>query len=253
MCLLVFGFRLVPECPLFVAANREESTTRPSTPPQLGPETGGADWFGGRDERAGGTWLGVNRHGLVVAVTNRSDRVTPPAPRSRGLLCRDLLNCDSYEESVTRLDRSLKQDDFAGFNLLIVSVDRAIVLEHGSETRRFKLADGLHVLTNTGLNDATDRRSNRARHEFEELLAESVSRRDLISAGKTISGLQPTETEPGICRCGPDYGTVSASVVALSDKPSEAEYWHAPGPPCRTPFQSCSQDFRRLLLHDAHR
>ena len=51
----------------------------------------------GRDLRVGGTWLGVNEHGLLVGILNRrqnenGDNDSPtPTPRSRGLLCMDLL------------------------------------------------------------------------------------------------------------------------------------------------------------------
>src|SRR5262245_6366647 len=52
----------------------------------------------GKDLRAGGTWLGVNDRGLLVAILNRrvnGQRVPATDKRSRGLLCMDLLIQDS--------------------------------------------------------------------------------------------------------------------------------------------------------------
>jgi uncharacterized protein with NRDE domain len=79
--------------PVIVAANREESRTRPSRAPfQWG---GSPTVWAGRDELAGGTWLGVNAIGLVAAVTNRPVESRDVTLRSRGLLCLDTLRCES--------------------------------------------------------------------------------------------------------------------------------------------------------------
>ena len=72
MCTLVL---VVPEPGgvLQVAANRDEFLARPADPPT--PSADGR-WLAPRDRQAGGTWLGVNRAGLFVGVTNRFGR--PP-------------------------------------------------------------------------------------------------------------------------------------------------------------------------------
>src|SRR5688500_7462526 len=95
MCWIAVLFRVNPHYPLIVAANREESRARPSRAPFRWPSSP-AVWAG-RDELAGGTWLGVNAPGLLAAVTNRplADARPDPTLRSRGLLCLDTLRCDS--------------------------------------------------------------------------------------------------------------------------------------------------------------
>src|SRR5260370_320263 len=61
MCLILLAWRVHPNFPCVVAANRDEYFARP---------TASADWWpgdspilGGRDLQAGGTWLGVTRSG----------------------------------------------------------------------------------------------------------------------------------------------------------------------------------------------
>ena len=77
MCLLALYYQTIPGAPLAVAANREEFFDRPFLPPRvLGSR---CRYLAGVDQRAGGTWLGVNQHGLLVAVTNRPKAVTPDA------------------------------------------------------------------------------------------------------------------------------------------------------------------------------
>lgn len=74
---------------LVVAANRDEFHGRPSAPPsEIEPGI-----VAGKDLVAGGTWLGLNRHGLFVAVTNRKAPLGSAASRSRGLLALEALRC----------------------------------------------------------------------------------------------------------------------------------------------------------------
>ncbi len=74
-----------------VAANRDESRSRPSGPLQVLDPVRGI--VGGKDLRSGGTWLGVNRDGLFVAVTNRREPRSTPESYSRGLLALEALRC----------------------------------------------------------------------------------------------------------------------------------------------------------------
>ena len=69
MCLLAVLYRLVPESPILVAANREEYYDRASQPPSI--QSGKPRVLCGMDQRAGGTWLGVNQHGMFVGLCNR--------------------------------------------------------------------------------------------------------------------------------------------------------------------------------------
>lgn len=245
MCLLVFAYQRVPDVPIILAANREESAVRPSLEPNVVLETDGTCWFGGRDGVAGGTWLGVNQTGLAVGVTNRSDRPAPPRPRSRGLLCRALLKCAGFADAVEELDRQLDRSDFTGFNLLLISRDESLVLEYGVRTRRCELTAGLHVLTNAGLDDANNPRAEHARREFRTALDEGGSLPAMIAVAKDVC--RSTELELHSGGDAPPWGTVSASVIALPDDPAAAQFHYAAGPPTRTAFASYSNPLREML------
>src|SRR6185437_4709107 len=93
MCLLAVFHRVLPGAPILLAANREESLVRPTALPELrfvAPRV-----LCGLDLVAHGTWLGVNQHGLVVAVTNRPFPKPLGTSPSRGQLCRRLLTLRS--------------------------------------------------------------------------------------------------------------------------------------------------------------
>ena len=98
MCMLAILYRVAKNTPILLAANREEDATRPTQFPKI--QSGSPRVVCGNDKVAGGTWLGVNQFGLVAAVTNRARVRAPLEPRSRGLLCRELLN--SLEEIPVR-------------------------------------------------------------------------------------------------------------------------------------------------------
>ena len=90
MCTLAILYRVARNTPILLAANREEYLSRPTQYPKIQP--GAPRVVCGIDRQAGGTWLGVNQHGLLVTMTNRPKALAPLEPRSRGLLCRDLLD-----------------------------------------------------------------------------------------------------------------------------------------------------------------
>src|SRR3972149_2161482 len=85
MCTLIAMLGTVPGYPLVVAMNRDEFYDRPSLPPEL--REGARRIVCPRDERADGTWIGVNAEGLVAAVSNRFAGPPDPQARARGLLC----------------------------------------------------------------------------------------------------------------------------------------------------------------------
>src|SRR3954453_5320422 len=62
MCLLALFFRMVEDAPLVAGANREEAYARGGSPPQI--LDGPCRAVAGLDPLAGGTWFGVNEHGV---------------------------------------------------------------------------------------------------------------------------------------------------------------------------------------------
>jgi len=89
MCVLAVILGDTPKAPLVVAANRDESLDRRSLPPrEIEPGI-----VAGQDVERGGTWLGVSRRGVFVAVTNRAAPAREPGSISRGLLALEALRC----------------------------------------------------------------------------------------------------------------------------------------------------------------
>ena len=87
MCLILLAYDGHSPRPLVVAANRDEFYARPAHAARYWD--GAPHVFGGRDLRAGGTWLGVSTGGRFAALTNYTDFDLPVSPASsRGDLTR---------------------------------------------------------------------------------------------------------------------------------------------------------------------
>ncbi len=87
MCLILVAWRVHPDFPCVVAANRDEYFGRPTAEADWWEEPG--DILAGRDLQAGGTWLGVTRAGRFAALTNFRDpaALRPDAPSRGTLVC----------------------------------------------------------------------------------------------------------------------------------------------------------------------
>jgi hypothetical protein len=242
MCLLALFFRAVDDAPVVVGANREEFYARGGDPPRHLPRVQGQPRVvAGLDPLAGGTWLGVNEYGVVVAVTNRRKSQVPQLPRSRGLLVRELLASPSAAVAADRATRELDGDRYAGCNLLCVDADRAVVIQAGDWLRVRPLPSGLHVLANADVNDEGDRRVGHALW--------SLNREKYATGGDCLAALRRLCSEPGpadapMCFRGEDRGTVSSTLIALRLPPARATLLHAQGPPDRTPYADASDLLR---------
>lgn len=149
MCLIVFAHDLHPEYPLVFAANRDEFYARPTAAADFWDEA--PHVLAGRDQEAGGTWMGVTRRGHWAAVTNVRDETprSSDAP-SRGHLVAEYLKEEpeprSYVEALAK-----EAERYNGFNLLVGTPDAVYFFSNREETIQ-SLGTGLHGISNASLN-----------------------------------------------------------------------------------------------------
>jgi uncharacterized protein with NRDE domain len=151
MCLVLIALNSHPDYSLIVAANRDEFYDRPTAPAAFWADAPSV--LAGRDLKAGGTWLGIDRRGRFAAVTNyRQGRRERPAPRSRGRLVSDFLRTDTG----ARHHLQRVQGDAAlynGFNL-IAGDARELLYCSNREGRARSLPPGVYGLSNHLLDTA---------------------------------------------------------------------------------------------------
>jgi len=116
MCLIAFAIRAHPRWPVLIAANRDEHFERPTLPLHRWRSPAGQTIVSGRDERAGGTWLGMNLTGRIAMLTNVREPRMAPGVRSRGDL--PLAWLESQQSAEDFFD-GLDPQAYSGFNLVI--------------------------------------------------------------------------------------------------------------------------------------
>jgi uncharacterized protein with NRDE domain len=244
MCTLALYFREFKDYPLIVAANRDEYFSRPSAGAQVLLENPLV--LGGKDLVAGGTWLGVNEHGLLTGIVNRKpDKEGLVAARSRGLLCLDILRLKDPVEACAFLQRQ-KGSSYLPFNLLFAN-DKGGFIAYNlkGQINYLKLERGLHVLSNTVIYDNNSEKIQHAYLLFSEirnsLKGNKNNRSSWISLLKTAlsdHSLPTNSNDPkeAICVHTESYGTVSSTAIFYAASEKQFYSFHAPGPPCREDY-----------------
>jgi hypothetical protein len=244
MCTMAILYRVARGTPLLVAANREERLDRPTQYPKI--QSGTPRVVCGIDRQAGGTWLGINQFGLLCAVTNRPRANVPPEPRSRGLLCRDLLDLRTAKEAAAHAAKELRTGAYAGANYVCADGRYAAVVYGGNRVDIVEMTPGLHVITNGNMDDPKD-----DRHEFIrrmltlQTLDSSVT--FLAVASRVFSRKPDAEGRRGVVVVGNEFGTVSSTLLSLPRKIQHAVYQYSSGAPCDCPYDDLSALLRQVL------
>ena len=122
-------------------ANRDEFLTRPAEAAHFWPDA--PHVLAGRDLQAGGTWMGITRHGRFAALTNHRDLRRPAVDGpSRGHLVRQALE-HHIDQGITT--------PYAGLNLIHGTVEELHYLNNITPDQQ-PLAPGIHGLSNALLN-----------------------------------------------------------------------------------------------------
>ena len=220
--------------PLLLAANRDEDPARPSDAPHV--LHGSPRVAGGRDRRAGGTWLAVRERRAIVAILNRrpgaqADEPSRPVP-SRGLLALDIAAAgDGHPRSLAAAARLLlAADAYAPCSLVIAGPEAACVVHHrgGREAVTIEITPGWHVITHEDLDDTREPRTGRLLEELDGFAPHStdaaLERLGLLLASHETDGLPP------VCLHAGRMVTVSTARVVLGA--GEARYLHGEGFAC---------------------
>lgn len=240
MCTLIAIHRCVPGFPLLIAANRDEYLDRPSEGPRL--HRVGENWaIAPMDLRAGGTWLGLNEHGVFAALTNVRTASPDPSRKSRGMVVMEALEAGSAEQAIEALG-ALAEGAYNPFNCFVADAERAYSLVYQDRPRIDELSSGVHVIGNSPAGEAGNHKLTRI----------------LERATQAIREDEPLEALGGVCRehgsggdpladtcvhAGDTYGTRSSMLIELAEGQGTSRLLYADGPPCTDEYE----DFSSLL------
>jgi hypothetical protein len=243
-------YRVARGTPILVAANRDERFDRPTQYPKI--QSGTPRVVCGIDRQAGGTWLGVNQYGLFCSVLNRPKRRGPLDPRSRGLLCRELLELKTAKEAVAMAAKELSTGAYAGCNYVCADAKYAGVVHGGDKIEIVDLEPGLHVITTGDVDDFRDER-----HEFVRRMLTLHTLDSAVTflavASRVFSRKPDGEGRRGVVLTGGDFGTVSSTLLSLPRKIQQAVYQYASGSPCESTYDDLSALLRQVLSTERSR
>ena len=239
MCTLVFAWQAFEQS-LLVGANRDERLDRPSEPPAV--RGWNASVVAPVDGDAGGTWIGYNERGVLVAITNRWTDRDVTGERSRGLLVRDALRKSSAEEAARHVERELDERGYEGFNLVLADARAALYVEYDGARHVRNFDPGVHVVVNVGADgDYTVPAERQAAAEQQAENADSVAAALVPEPGETSSSWLDraadvvSDHQYGVCVHRDRFGTRSSSLITLGRQGTT--YRYADGPPCETDYR----------------
>lgn len=221
MCLIVFSYKTHPKYKFILAANRDEFYDRPTTT---------VDWWedhellAGRDLKAKGTWMGVDKKGRFAAVTNFRDiKNIKEDVRSRGdLPVNFLIGNQSSEEYSNVVFHGGSQ--YNGFNLLTMDDEMAHISNYDKQVNI--LSPGVYGLSNALL-DTPWPKVKKSKELFQSKIKEDFQLEELIQLmqdDKVASDedLPPTglslEMERAVsamCIKTSNYGTCCSTAITI--------------------------------------
>ncbi len=199
MCLIVVAHRASRRFPLVIAANRDEEYARPTRPAHFWDDQ--PNILGGRDLRAGGSWLAMTTSGRVAAVTNLRGAMKPDA-RSRGVLVGDFVTSDVDPLVYAR---SINVEEFAGFHLIAGEIGKTFV-HLADEVRVW--SDGIHGVSNGPVGERSEK--------IDRAVEKMRSAIDIDNAESLANDLIAFFAMPPAFVTGEKYGTRSTTAIVAS-------------------------------------
>ena len=223
MCTLILLRRPGYDWPLVLAANRDEMIDRPAQPPaRHWPDR--PEVVAGLDQLAGGSWLGLNDHGVVAGILNRFGTLGPaPGQRSRGELVLEALDHADALAAALALGE-LNPRAYRSFNMIIADNRDAFWLRHADPSGTLPvevrpIAAGLSMIAASDLDETETARLVRYRPRFAAAAAPDPGSPDwaaweaLLADDAPAAGGEPMSALRFVTERG--FATVSSALIAL--------------------------------------
>lgn len=236
MCTVVLLIRPGHAWPVMLAANRDEQVDRAwDSPDAYWPDYPGV--IAGRDRTAGGTWMGLNRHGVTAAVLNRPGSLGPAAgKRSRGELPLMAL-AHTTAAAGAKAIAAMNAGEWRGFNMALADRTGAIFVRGPGRGHPavVPLSSGVWMITAHDPNDLDSPRVARHLSRFRDAAAPDPGHWDEWRAILADRSGPAGEQINVVSRGG--FGTVCSSFLAIPAA-GDPVWLFAAGAPDEAPFEA---------------
>jgi uncharacterized protein with NRDE domain len=212
-----------PKYKLILAANRDEFYERPTAQAQFWKDD--PDILGGRDLKAGGSWMTLSKKGKFAAVTNYRDlKNIREDATSRGEIPTNFLKND---QSPHKYLQSLHEraENYNGFNVLAGTTKQ--LMHYSNYERKLNvIKPGIHGLSNALLNTPWPK-VEEAKKSFEQITRAEFDHEELLQMmGNTEVAEDPVLPDTGVskeleralsamCIRTENYGTCCSTVITI--------------------------------------
>jgi uncharacterized protein with NRDE domain len=227
MCLLALAYRVHPDYPFLLCANRDEFYKRETKKAHYWDDA--PNVLAGRDMVGMGTWMGVTEGGRFAALTNyRDPHESKTNKRSRGDVVKQFLTEQQSAEEYAMILRQTKAE-FQGYNALFGDLSNLYYYSNVSDDIQ-KLERGIYGLSNHLLNTnwpkveqlTSDLQTCVQRQEINtECLFHALSNSEKAAdhlLPDTGVGLELEKKLSSIFIHSPAYGTRSSTVIMMNEK-----------------------------------
>ena len=227
MCTVIIYKNKKSLWPFIVSFNRDEFFSRKTLIPKR-------HWkkhsyiLAGKDLEKGGTWFGINDHGLFICVSNRNKNKNKDVKKnnliSRGQLVISLLKEKNIIVAKNKILNDIKYENYNGFNLIISNYKNTFLYIHDCLSNKIserKILDGLSIITNDDYNNFKNKKINEYYQYFKKATVPNPETNDWNDWTKLMFKKTRYKNrninQSVYFNQSNIYGTVSCSQVALSN------------------------------------
>jgi len=238
--------RLLRDYPVVALHNRYLGKDTVEEPPQ---RTGSVVYP--VDVASGGTWIGFNDEGLLLAITNQETQTLDKPGRSRGLLALDILrDCASADEARDVLLDSATRKPYRTGNFAVFDAETGHHVVWDMGTHHNTIDPGVFAMgTVTVVPGIQWSESSRRMYENSKQrvaraheLLDSYRPRSIEEAVETMMRVSADHahgrTEASICWHHPDYMQTSSTIMAPGPEP---KVLYCRGNHCENPYEDYSR------------
>ena len=252
MCTFILLHKLLEDYPVVALHNRYLGLNTREEPPR----SMGQGVYCPIDVESQGTWIGFNRDGLLMAITNQETHNVDKPGRSRGLLALDVLReCGSSAEAKDYLmDTSIRHLYRPG-NFVVADSENAwhILWDYASmiwEIEPGPYAMGVVTMypgvqlneraTRVGMD--SEKRRIRAMKLLNGFKPKSIDEA-LMKMKQVSADHEYGKTTASICWHSTEFRQTSSTIIAVGANPSDSRVLYCVGNACMSPFNEYPVSF----------
>ena len=227
MCITIFSYQQDHEIPIILINNRDEYHKRPTAKSHYWEDH--PNILGGKDLKAGGSWLAINKNGTFASITNYRDTrlKTLNSPTSRGKIVTDFVLSNNQEAFLNSLQENCSE--YEGFNLIAGWANKIYYFSNITK-ELVQLSDGIYGVSNHLL-DSPWPKLVKAKQKFQDLISHERNsfQSEEVFNFMIDNGSFPDEDLPDtgvgielerflapLFIVGKQYGTRSTSILQIS-------------------------------------